>query len=428
MLTFLLTLSLGHFLLPIPSIGCDSKTYDSLYPISNADERHCERWESQSMGTSHDPNRRQKEDDSWPPTSKMEPFKNGFYKSNCSRHPLDNEPGPYCIFLNPSLNKGMGMVIISKESFFEASLKNLDFSEEEVSIPSTTIKIVKMPEKGGHGAVASEDFKRGQPIVRKRAVAIFPTDQALWWTEFGTSFRRQAIELLPAPTQNVIASLRGTGLEKSKDEFIASILKQNSFSTYLDPESQILHSALVLEPPVRFNHDCRPNVGYRMDHVTQTLHMVAFREIAAGEELTISYRSSELTRKVRQDSLEEDYGFRCTCSHCQMNEDQGRESGKRIQRLFELQDIHYAGEEWLAISEVKELIQICQKENLPYSLINSHFIVAQVYNAHGRTKEAIYYPKKAQRDGSIFVGPKWLYSEDAQLLSSNPELHHSYSN
>ncbi|POV95675.1 hypothetical protein PSHT_15546, partial [Puccinia striiformis] len=379
------------------SVGCDSKIYDSLNPISNVDERQCGRWESQ-LGAPQDPTRCQKEDDSWPPTSKMEPFKNGFYKSNCSRHPLDNEPGPYCIFLNPSI------------------------------YPINNHQDSEMSEKGGHGAVASEDLKRGQPVVRMRAVAIFPTDQALWWTEFGTSFRRQAIELLPAPTQNVIASLRGTGLEKSKDEFIASILKQNSFSTYLDPESQILHSALVLEPPVRFNHDCRPNVGYRMDHVTQTLHMVAFREIAAGEELTISYRSSELTRKVRQDSLEEDYGFRCTCSHCQMNEDQGRESGKRIQRLFELQDIHYAGEEWLAISEVKELIQICQKENLPYSLINSHFIAAQVYNAHGRTKEAIYYPKKAQRDGSIFVGPKWLYSEDAQLLSSNPELHHSYSN
>ncbi|KAI7964025.1 hypothetical protein MJO29_004452 [Puccinia striiformis f. sp. tritici] len=392
MLTFLLTLSICYFLLQIPSVGCDSKIYESLNPISNVDERQCERWESPSMGAPSNPTRCQKEDDSWPPTSKMEPFKNGFFKSNCSRHPLDNEPGPYCIFLNPSLNEGMGMVIISKESFFVASLKNLDFSEEEVSyIPPTTIKIVKMPEKGGHGAAASEDLKRGQPI-------------------------------------NVIASLRGTGLEESKDEFIASILKQNSFSTYLNPESQILHSALVLEPPVRFNHDCRPNVGYRMDHVTQTLHMVAFREIAAGEELTISHRSSELTRKVRQDSLEEDYGFRCTCSHCQMDTDQGRESDRRIQRLLELQDIHYAGEEWLAISEVKELIRICQKENLPYSLINSHFIAAQVYNAHGRTKKAIYYAKKAQRDGSIFVGPKWLYSEDAQLLSSNPELHHSYSN
>ncbi|KAH9444348.1 hypothetical protein Pst134EA_032223 [Puccinia striiformis f. sp. tritici] len=321
MLTFLLTLSICYFLLQIPSVGCDSKIYESLNPISNVDERQCERWESPSMGDVSNPNRCQKEDDSWPPTSKMEPFKNGFFKSNCSRHPLDNEPGPYCIFLNPSLNKGMGMVIISKESFFVASLKNLDFSEEE-----------------------------------NESCCNFPTDQTLWWTEFG--------------------------LEESKDEFIASILKQNSFSTYLNPESQILHSALVLEPPVRFNHDCRPNVGYRMDHVTQTLHMVAFREIAAGEELTISHRSSELTRK----------------------------------------DIHYAGEEWLAISEVKELIRICQKENLPYSLINSHFIVAQVYNAHGRTKKAIYYAKKAQRDGSIFVGPKWLYSEDAQLLSSNLKI------
>ncbi|KAI9616836.1 hypothetical protein H4Q26_010470 [Puccinia striiformis f. sp. tritici PST-130] len=414
MLTFLLTLSICYFLLQIPSVGCDSKIYESLNPISNVDERQCERWESPSMGAPSNPTRCQKEDDSWPPTSKMEPFKNGFFKSNCSRHPLDNEPGPYCIFLNPSLNEGMGMVIISKESFFVASLKNLDFSEEEVSyIPPTTIKIVKMPEKGGHGAAASEDLKRGQPIVRMRAVATF-----------------QQIKLFGGLNSNVIASLRGTGLEESKDEFIASILKQNSFSTYLNPESQILHSALVLEPPVRFNHDCRPNVGYRMDHVTQTLHMVAFREIAAGEELTISHRSSELTRKVRQDSLEEDYGFRCTCSHCQMDTDQGRESDRRIQRLLELQDIHYAGEEWLAISEVKELIRICQKvgRKPPVFVDKLALYSSTSIQCTWKNKKAIYYAKKAQRDGSIFVGPKWLYSEDAQLLSSEPENHHSYSN
>jgi hypothetical protein len=176
----------------------------------------------------------------------MESLKNGFLKSNCSRNPLDIDPEPFCIFLNPKVNQGMGVVIISKRSVFEASLENLDFSTE-LPVPST-IKIVKMPEKGGAGAVASQDLKRGQTVGKIRAVALFPHDQSLWGNDFGKRFYRRAIELLPHRTQDVIASLHATGMEKTKDEFIANALKQNTFSTHINPESPIVYSALVLEP------------------------------------------------------------------------------------------------------------------------------------------------------------------------------------
>jgi hypothetical protein len=140
----------------------------------------------------------------------------------------------------------MGIVIISKKSVFEASLPKLDFSTE-LHVPST-IKIVKMPEKGGAGAVASEDLKRGQTLGTVRAVGLFPTNEAFWGNGFGIRFSRQAIELLPLRTQNVIASLHATGIEKTKEEFLASVLKHNTFATYLHPELRLFYSALVLEP------------------------------------------------------------------------------------------------------------------------------------------------------------------------------------
>lgn len=37
------------------------------------------------------------------------------------------------------------------------------------------------------------------------------------------------------------------------------------------------------------NHDCRPNVDYRFDPKTLTQRTAAIRDIAEGEELTLSY-------------------------------------------------------------------------------------------------------------------------------------------
>ncbi|PLW20775.1 hypothetical protein PCANC_09277 [Puccinia coronata f. sp. avenae] len=318
-------------------------------------------------------------------------------------HPLDPDPEAYCIFFNPNIN------------------------QEELPVPSS-IEIVKMPEKGGVGAVAAHDLKRGEPIARIRAVGIFANDPRLWWTEFGRTYRRQAIELLPLRTRDMINNLASSETENSYDEFLESALKVNTFTTILDSESSIGHSALVLEPAVRLNHACRPNVGYSMDNTTQTLHMMALRDIPEGEELTISYRAPELPHQVRRDALEFFYGFRCSCSHCQLSSEQRRISDERVQRIIELQYMHYNEQEWLSITQVLDLIKLCQQERLPYPLINAYYIAAQVYNAHGKTQQAIYFSGKAKEDGLMFEGPWWEYLEEAKILSESPEKHDSYSN
>jgi hypothetical protein len=241
MLQFALAVSSLLHVLPL-LVGCDIISQDAIDLIPNS-ELHCKKWDSPLPSPLNFVD--QKYDVS-PPIPQMELFKNGFLKSNCSKNPLDIDPEPFCIFLHPKVNQGMGIVIISKRSTFEASLQHWDFLTE-LPVPST-IKIVKMPEKGGAGAVASQDLKRGQSVGKVRAVGLFPNDQSLWENEFGKRFYRQAIELLPLRTQNVIASLHTSGIHKSKEEFLASVLKQNTFGTKLNPELGMFYQALVLEP------------------------------------------------------------------------------------------------------------------------------------------------------------------------------------
>ena len=77
----------------------------------------------------------------------------------------------------------------------------------------------------------------------------------------------------------------------------------------------------------KMNHSCEPNVvilykpskGWGTNHPL-TVHCVALRDIAANEELTISYiDAANLSYEQRQAGLA-NYGFRCRCTKCMREE------------------------------------------------------------------------------------------------------------
>ena len=65
------------------------------------------------------------------------------------------------------------------------------------------------------------------------------------------------------------------------------------------------------------NHSCAPNAEARFVHGTTRLRLVALRNIAAEEEITISYIDENETgsRMERREALR-DYRFVCDCSLC----------------------------------------------------------------------------------------------------------------
>ncbi|KPA81886.1 hypothetical protein ABB37_04134 [Leptomonas pyrrhocoris] len=66
-----------------------------------------------------------------------------------------------------------------------------------------------------------------------------------------------------------------------------------------------------------FNHSCDPNLNVQYAAVNdETLSVVALRDIAAGEELTISYIDTSLPYAVRQQQLLDHYLFECKCPRC----------------------------------------------------------------------------------------------------------------
>ncbi|KAA1078682.1 hypothetical protein PGTUg99_013734 [Puccinia graminis f. sp. tritici] len=345
------------------------------------------------------------------PTGKLEPFRNGFYKSTCFHNPTDDGPKELCIFVNPSINQGQGMVIVTPTELFERKLNNgIDLSDDPPN--PGTVQVVDMPEKGGKGALATRDLKTGDYIAMSRPVALLPGSTPLWETPLGRSIRRKAIDHLPLLTRAEVATYHGVG--DTEDEYISSLVDMNVFGSEFSEDESLEFGALVLEP-ARLNHACRPNVVYYLDEGTQMLYMRALEPVAKGEELTINYREYELPRQERRDILEEAYGFNCTCSHCQMSEELGKLSDNRVARISELLSIAFFD---LSVDEAEEMVNLCETEKIPPCIAEASFAAAKIYRVLGNLEKVREHAEVARNMGILTLGLGWENLDGVEELLS----------
>ena len=68
--------------------------------------------------------------------------------------------------------------------------------------------------------------------------------------------------------------------------------------------------------PSLANHECDPNCDAVWRHGDATLALTARREIAAGEEVLITYIDSSVPVTQRREELRFAYGFECACAAC----------------------------------------------------------------------------------------------------------------
>jgi hypothetical protein len=186
------------------------------------------------------------------PTINLKEFEQGFYKSTCFQDPdPKGDPEEFCIFINPTINHGQGMVIVSKEEnlkgFIESGLK---FSDEPPN--PHTFKIVEIPEKGVVRPVATRKLGMGDYVRIMSPVALFSWSEDMWRTPFGGSIYRHAIDHLPYQTRAAIAHLPGKG--KTEDDFISSVISTHAHENCIKlGDTEVVFSGLYLEKVYAFS-------------------------------------------------------------------------------------------------------------------------------------------------------------------------------
>jgi hypothetical protein len=124
----------------------------------------------------------------------------------------------------------------------------------------------------------------------------------------------------------------------TREELVEAIAATNGFD--IDPDADDAdqhHSFFVLFPEIaRMNHDCRPNAEYRYNDERLAQYIHAARDIAPGEEITLSYINSLMIRSLRMARLRKNWGFECSCPVCSLDEARARESDARIEQIGEI--------------------------------------------------------------------------------------------
>lgn len=165
----------------------------------------------------------------------------------------------------------------------------------------------------------------------------------------------------------------------------------------------------------RFNHSCRPNAhnSWHEDVSKEVIHVI--RDVAAGEELCITYLGENLyaPRAARQAQLLERFNFRCGCAACSLEDAEVEASDQRRLRLRRLHDALTAedGGSRAGASQgnaVKEMARLIDEElgSHPGLKCRAFSLGFEHAAQEGEIDEALYMVQAALANMELAEGPR----------------------
>jgi hypothetical protein len=266
--------------------------------------------------------------------------------------------------------------------------------------------IVSIPGKG-LGLIASVSIPPGTHILNEAPLVAVPVPE-LHESGYALQAMLHSLQtgfasLTPAEKESFLSlhDHRFPGDAEANTDKLLSIFRSNAYNTGA--------SHVGLFPKIaRINHSCRPNCGNYWDEKSNLRVIYAARDIAPGEEITVSYIPLLKSTKERQARLVQ-YGFTCDCSACESVESSKRR--ERISDLFDVLDQRVAAKSTvvksvqISIDKASKLISMLEEQQL-------HDYYARAYHL-----AAIFNERK----GDLESAKKWALKELAIYELSNAD-------
>ncbi|KAK4041415.1 SET domain-containing protein 5 [Parachaetomium inaequale] len=324
----------------------------------------------------------------------------------------------FCLFSSPVAGEGMSLITTSRSAYIVATSK----IPMSTGLEPTALYEAEIPGKGV-GLIANRTIRKGEIIMQRApALLIQSTPHLDLEPELRLEVYQAAVYRLPEVTRDRFLRQIGNNIYDK--------VEKNSFRIFVDGDRK--HSAhLGIFPEVsKFNHDCRPNVHYRLANLTHTT--VAVRDIPAGEELTISYIYGRTPRSERQSQLSE-WGFTCTCSQCTLPDLESRASDIRLRQIKELEaEIERlmsrggGGGGGMRPEMGGKLVELYLAERLDAYLAPTYTRAALIYSMFGHEEKAREYAREAAGALERETGPQATDIESMRRLAGDPKGHWSW--
>ncbi|KAF8535733.1 hypothetical protein BDD12DRAFT_688941, partial [Trichophaea hybrida] len=189
----------------------------------------------------------------------------------------------------------------------------------------------------------------------------------------------------------------------------------------------------VFDECSRFNHSCAPNAHFAWCEPTLTMHIHATRDIAEGDEITISYLSSKLcvsSHQVRQRDLLARYGFLCKCTVCAATGQDLASSDCRRSEIGRLTEevgdgILIATNPARALKYCREILRLRDVEVQDAEKPREYYDAFQICVAHGDLARASAFMKLQLKWKEIYEGEVAEAAEMRRRMQ-RPEEHRLY--
>ncbi|KAG8870036.1 hypothetical protein FRB98_001918, partial [Tulasnella sp. 332] len=203
----------------------------------------------------------------------------------------------------------------------------------------------------------------------------------------------------------------------------------------LDPVARIMRTnsipiadgdrVALFETICRINHDCRPNAQYFWNKDLGKEVLNAMEDIAAGEEITVSY-SGVLDRQERRAKLLYNFGFDCRCPSCSLPPKELAESDQRIAELSKIiaatpMLLHV--NPVLGIAQIKHSFVIIEQERLWRSAGAQAYDGLQTCSAWSDLPNAKVWAGRAADAWSRTRGPDSEDVANMRALAQDPRSH-----
>ncbi|KAI0206406.1 hypothetical protein F4808DRAFT_118711 [Astrocystis sublimbata] len=324
----------------------------------------------------------------------------------------------YCVYTNNNFfGRGMSTVTTATN---QARIAEIQIPETDIE-RHENVHAVDIHGKG-KGLVATGPIAKGERIMAARPALLVHRDAfpELQPTDI-YYLMDTAINSLPETRrESYLAQSAAMGGHKVTD-----ILFTNSFQIALGDEDGF-HYGNYPESSL-LNHDCRPNLAFFVDkNLTHQTHAV--RDIAAGEELTISYLDALQVRSARQERTRDSLGFACSCAQCALPKTDSDASDRRLLVIAQMEsEMSDFNNKKIPPSMIEEYVALYRRERLEYKIAGAYTLAALNYNMVGKAGMAKKYARLSVEAGLLENGPDSTEVRQMQTLADDPRSHWSWN-
>ncbi|KAK4167209.1 SET domain-containing protein 5 [Cladorrhinum sp. PSN259] len=294
--------------------------------------------------------------------------------------------GDFCMYWNTDVGDGIALISTQRIAWLAANFP----IPQSRQVEPTAYYERQIPGKGV-GLIANRTIRKGEIIMERTPTLLIVMKSHV---SLDANVREKLYEaaLGRLPEQAAQKFMRQYG------ETIIAKVDKNSFRMPLDGKEPHSEHFAVFPDVSRMNHDCRPNVHYRLSSLTHT--SIAVRDINPGEELTVSYIYGRNVRAERQKQLSSIWGFDCTCTQCSLPDLESMASDARVREIRKLEK---EIEDKMATNNGRDvrpemggrLIQLYLDERLEAYMAPTYTRAALMYSMFGNEEKALEYAKEA---------------------------------